>query len=238
MQLLDASPAQVTDGVLFTIFVPWERVPAEEDIARILGEIERTCQDQNHEVIFVGPKPAGYTDYAGRIAEWIDAAGDGSALNEAVQKAKGACFAFVDPRFEFPPGWLKYMYHYFLWHPDAGGVRAFSTEDNYREVTDRFSADNKPANLREASGHILKFLIGNEMRAPRLDGPCVLVGRRAWEQMSGCRDGLSYRKALNDLGNRMTGRGFTRWQALEVFAYLSRSEGRTCPQLRRKAPCG
>jgi tetratricopeptide (TPR) repeat protein len=221
MQILTSDEKQTEDNVLFSIIVFWDHVPSQEEISTTIREIKEKNKGILYEIIFVGLKPSQEHTLP-EIKAWVeDYSFTGTSLNRAVEMATGNFIVFLRPNTAMPKSCLKWMYHYFKWHSDAGAVKAISLGDNYKEILNEVPEDQRPTSLPDIADYFLHVLMGNDVKADYIEkeNECLMISKKTYEQVGGLAVEPLNPDPIKEFGMKLKANGYTLWNAVDVFVY-------------------
>lgn len=222
MQLSACGAQHSTNNVLFSIIIFWDHAPSNQEITTLLSEIKTKNSNIPYEVIFIGPQPFQLNASFSEIKMWLNGDHDKENLiKEAFNQAAGDFYVWMRPNIILPNLWLKWMYHYFKWYPQAGAVKAMSSRDNYQEILQNVPPDQRPNSLPEIADYFLYVLMGNQVTVDTIcnDHACIMLSKVAYEQVSEQLEDPLTTHTMQALGRLLKSNGFSLWNAVEVFGY-------------------
>jgi tetratricopeptide (TPR) repeat protein len=142
-------------------------------------------------------------------------------IKKAFNQAAGDFYVWMRPNIILPNLWLKWMYHYFRWYPQAGAVKAMSSRDNYQEILQNVPPDQRPNSFPEIADYFFYVLMGNQVTADtiRNDHACIMLSKVAYEQVSEQLEDPLTTHTMQALGMLLKSNEFSLWNAVEVFGY-------------------
>ncbi len=219
MKLAHSGEQTRLKNVDFSVIIPWDRAPSLVEVEHAVDMITSLNKGVSIEIICIGPRPFDCSGSLQSIADWIDVPSVTSgALNTAFQCSRGSMLVCFKPRIALPDRWLQWMYNYFLFHPDAGAVKALSSREPYRQILDLDESGKIPAGLHGIQEFFNYCLMGNDLASDHISGPCIMISRDIFQKTGLLPENVDVDQAFVQLGQKVVQAGFTMWHALEVFA--------------------
>ncbi len=207
-------------GTTFSVVIEWEHAPDVYEAVDRARELAGKNSSESMQVIALGPRPNNYSGNVPGIDAWVEVNEiTAHAKNCALAEADGEQIVFVNSESVLPGSWLRWMYHYFLYHRDAGAVQAFSSRENYQAILDQDMSGKRPSRMDDIQDFLLYCLMGNDVRAHEINGECLMYNRKALAEAGGFSSGESDMKGDRSAVERLVKKGYSFWYAMEVFAY-------------------
>ncbi len=232
MQLATDDESRITDDVFFSIIMHCGQALSKEELHATLHEIQQKSAGLKYEIILTGHISTQW-DIQNRNVRLCENnyLNQENKFDRALAEARGDFFVFLQPGTALPRLWLKWLYHYFKWHPDAGAVKALSQRDDYNRILEKAPPSQRPETLHDISEYFVHVLMGNEVMAATVDNDteCIMIAKDAYQKLfvSG-KEKLSG-STLEEMCAKMRDYGFTVWHALEVFVYPLHNQPASTP---------